>query len=84
MLLLVKNYVKFYHSQACLENISRDAIACQNVWVPTERAEANIIIRTNKDTALVINRSRFPLMVARGCTVYEVQDIKSENVSNIL
>ena len=44
-----------------------DAFTCRNFPVPTERAEVNIIIRTNKDTSLVINRTSNDLGVRLRC-----------------
>ena len=45
------------------------------MWVLTEKAEANIRIRTNKDSSPKITRTQFPLMLAWGCTVHKVQGL---------
>ena len=57
---VTKIYVAFDDSQAYLKNMSKDAFASQNLWVPVERAETNIRIRSNKETSPVINRTQFP------------------------
>ena len=77
---MTKTYVAFDDNQAGLKNMSNDALAIQNLWVPIERAETNIRIRSNKETSTVINRTKFPLMLACGCTVHKVQDITLEEV----
>ena len=74
-----KIYVAFDDNQTGLKNTSKDAFASQNLWVPIERAETNIRIRSNKDTSLVIIRTLFLLILAWGCTVRNVQGIILEH-----
>ena len=50
------------------------------MWVLTEKAEANIRIRTNKDSSPKITRTQFPLMLAWGCTVHKVEGLTLEEV----
>lgn len=53
----VKIYAVFGDCQADLKSMSKDAFASQNFRVQIESAEANIRIRSNKDTSLVIDRA---------------------------
>lgn len=53
----VKIYAVFGDCQAGLKSMSKDAFASQNLRVQIESAEANIRIRSNKDTSLVIDRA---------------------------
>ena len=75
-----KIYIKFDDKKAGLKRISMDSLARDCGWVPSERAEANIRVRANKDSSLVTNRSQFPLMLAWGCTVHKVQGLTLEKV----
>ena len=74
-------YVAFDDNQTGLKNMSKDVFASQNLWVPIERAETNIKIRSNQDTSLVSIRTLFPLILAWGCTVRKVQVITLEHRS---
>lgn len=53
----VKICAVFGDCQAGLKSMSKDAFASQNLRVQIESAEANIRIRSNKDTSLVIDRA---------------------------
>ena len=75
-----KIYIKFDDNKAGLKRISMDSLARDCGWVPSERAEASIRVRANKDSSLVTNRSQFPLMLAWGCTVHKVQGLTLEKV----
>ena len=70
-----KIYIKFDDANAGLKKIDTDLLANQNKWVPIEKAEANIMIRVNKDSSPVIKRTQFPLMLAWACTVHKVQGL---------
>ena len=41
---VLKIYIAFDDCETGLKSISKDAFATQNLWVPTEKAEANIRI----------------------------------------
>ena len=77
---VLKIYIAFDDCEAGLKIISKDAFASRNLWVPTEKAEANIRIRTNKDSSPAVTRTQFPLMLAWGCTVHKFQGLTLEEV----
>ena len=61
---VLKIYMAFVDCQAGLKSISKDTFASRNLWVPIEKAEASIRIRTNKDSSPAVTRTQFPLMLA--------------------
>ena len=75
-----KIYREFDDCEADLKSISNDAFASQNLWVRIEKAEANIRIRTNKDSSPAVTRTPFPLILAWGCIVHKVQGLTVEEV----
>ena len=77
---VLKIYIAFDDCEASLKSISKDAFASRNLWVPTEKAEAKIRIRTNKDSSPAVTRTQFPLMLAWSCTVHKVQGLILEEV----
>ena len=50
------------------------------MWVPIKKSEANIRIRTNKDSSPTATRTQFPLILAWGCTVRKFQVLTLEEV----
>ena len=46
---VLKKYIAFDDCETGLKSISKDAFTCRDLWVPIEKAEANIRIRTTKD-----------------------------------
>ena len=77
---VLKIYIAFDDCEAGLKSISKDTFASRNLRVPIEKAEANIRIRTNKDSSPAVTRTQFPLMLAWGCTVHKVQGLTLEEV----
>ena len=73
-----KVYVKFDDKQCGIKKIDSDYFAQQHRWVPIEKAEASIMVRTNKESSPVIKRTQFPLMLAWACTVHKVQGLSLE------
>ena len=52
-----KVYVEFNDKQCGIKKIGSDCFAKQHKWVLIEKAEANIMIRTNKESSHVIKRT---------------------------
>ncbi|XP_057304469.1 ATP-dependent DNA helicase PIF5-like [Hydractinia symbiolongicarpus] len=73
-----KIYVLFDDPKAGKEAIFKSN--CSNRWVPIERAEANIKLKTSKDTSPVIKRTQFPLMLSWACTVHKVKGLTLDKV----
>ena len=73
---VLKIYIALDDCEAGLKSTSKDASASRNLWVLIEKAEANIRIRTSKDSPPAFTRTQFPLMLAWGCTGHKVQVLK--------
>ena len=56
---VLKIYIAFDDCEAGLKSISKDTFASRNLRVPIEKAEANIRIRTNKDSSQQIPELSF-------------------------
>ena len=71
-----KVYVEFDDKQCGTKKIDTDYFAKRHKWVPIEKAEANIMVRANKESSPVIKRTQFPLILAWACTVHKSTRIK--------
>ena len=69
----LKICVKFDDWKAGLEKMITDAIGKQHLWVPIEKREVDIRIKSNKDSSLFIKRTEFPMILAWACTVHKAQ-----------
>ena len=68
-----KIFIELDDNKAGCKMIRQVYLARQHNWVPIEKTEASIKIRSNKSTSPVIKRTQFPLMLAWACTVHKVQ-----------
>ena len=74
---ILKVYAEFDDCKAELKKINSDNFGKQHSWVPTEKSEVDIRIKSNKNSSPVIKRTQFPLMLAWACTVHIVQGLSS-------
>ena len=59
-----KIYVMFDDSKAGLKRMNSDAFGKQHLWVPIEKIEVGIKIKSCKTSSPVIKRTQYPLMLA--------------------
>ena len=59
---VAKIYIKFDDSKAGAKKISLDPLAKRNSWVPIEKTEVDIRIKSTKLSSPVTKRTQFPLL----------------------
>ena len=70
-----KIYIKIDDSKAGLKSMNSYAFVKQQLWVPIEKTEFDIKIKSSKTSSPVIKRTQYPLMLAWTCTVLKVQGL---------
>ena len=70
-----KIYIKLDDCKAGLKSMNSDAFRKQHLWVPIEKTEVDIKIKSNKTSLPVIKRAKYPLMLAWVCIVHKVQGL---------
>ena len=59
-----KIYITFDNSKAGLKEMKSDAFGKHHLWVPIDKTEVDIKIKSSKTSSLVIKRAQYPLMLA--------------------
>ena len=77
---VAKIYIKFDDSKAGAKKINLDPLAKRNSWVPIEKTEVDIRIKSTKLSSHVTKRTQFPLMLAWACTVHKVQGLSLSKI----
>ena len=77
---VIKIYIKFDDSKAGLKKINKDAFAKKHCWVPIEKTEVDIRMKSTKTLSPVIKRTQFPLILAWACTVHKVQGLSLRKI----
>ena len=62
-------------SKASLKRMNSDAFRKQRLWVPIEKTEVDINIKSSKTYSPVIERASYPLMLAWACTMHKIQGL---------
>ena len=59
-----KIYIKFDDSKPGLKSMNSDAFGKQHLWVPIEKTEVDIKIKSSKTSSPVTERTQYPLILA--------------------
>ena len=62
-------------SKASLKRMNSDAFRKQRLWVPIEKTEVDINIKSSKTYSPVIERASYLLMLAWACTMHKIQGL---------
>ena len=60
----LKNIYKFDGSKAGLKNMKSNPFGKQHLWVPIDKTEVDIKIKSSKTSSPVIKRTQYPLIPA--------------------
>ena len=75
-----KIYIKFDDSKDGLKRMNSDAFGKQHLWVPIEKTEVDIKIKSSKTSSPVTKKTQYPLLLAWACTVHKVQGLSLTQV----
>ena len=73
-------YVQFDDDKAGRKRMTSDPVAVSNHWVPIQKIEGDIKLKSRSCSTLVIKRVQFPLRLAWACTVHKVQGLSVPQV----
>ena len=66
-----KIYITIYIHKAGLKRRNSDAFVKQHLWVPIEKKEFDIKIKSTKTSSPVIKKTQYLLMLAWACAVHK-------------
>ena len=66
-----KIYITIYIYKAGLKRRNSDAFVKQHLWVPIEKKEFDIKIKSTKTSSPVIKKTQYLLMLAWACAVHK-------------
>ena len=72
----MKVYAEFDDCKAGLKKMNSDSFGKRHSWVPTEKSEDEVRIKSNRNSSPVIKRTQISLMLAWAWTVHIVQGLR--------